>query len=124
MNKSEYEIEGLTIAITNMDAMLEFYSSVFGIEFEEVKIPNAKLYSGIFGEMKVLFCPERIANINAKENRQQFDIVVKDIKKTIATALKSGGTQIGELVEGEDLKSVGVYDPDKNSIVFKEYKSD
>ncbi len=33
----DYKIEGLTLAITNMEKMLSFYSKVFNMQFTEKK---------------------------------------------------------------------------------------
>ena len=57
MEKEDYQIEGMTIAITNMEAMLSFYAGIFNIKFIEKDINGFKLYKGIWGGFNVLFCP-------------------------------------------------------------------
>ncbi|MEQ9403966.1 MAG: VOC family protein [Cyclobacteriaceae bacterium] len=121
MKEGNYQIEGLTIAVTNMDQMLEFYSNVFGVEFTEMKMYGTSLYSTEWSGLKLLFCPAEIAGIDANRNRQQFDIRVNTIEQSIDKSLKHNGKMLGELQITEELKTVAVFDPDGNSIVFKEY---
>ena len=120
MEETTYEIEGMTMAITDMNAMLEFYANVFNMEFEEMDVYGSKLYSGEWAGMKMLFCPAEIAGNTAEQNRHQFDIIVSDLQATIDVASQFGGELMHEIVETDSYKSVGIYDPDKNSIVFKE----
>ncbi|MEM9548862.1 MAG: VOC family protein [Bacteroidota bacterium] len=121
-DKINYHIEGMTIAITNMEEMLKFYSEVFGIEFTLQKMFESNLYSGKWGDLNVLFCPASLAGNTAEQNRHQFDIVVSDLDKTIQAAVENGGKKMGEIVEDDASRSIGIYDPDKNSILFKEVK--
>lgn len=123
MNNTEYQIEGLTIAIYNMDEMLAFYSNVFSISFEEKEMFGSKLYEGHWGSLKLLFCPAALAGIDVDRNRQQFDIKVLNINSVIETAMQFKGRKMGEIQETSDLKSHAIFDPDGNSIVFKEYKN-
>lgn len=118
-----HKIEGLTIAITNMEQMVYFYSELFGIEFTEKAMFGATLYAGHWGPFKLLFCPADIAQNTATQNRHQFDIVVPDIRLTIQLAKELGGTIMGELTEDETSLAVGIYDPDRNSIAFKQLKA-
>ncbi len=122
MDDKSYQIEGMTIAITNMERMLEFYSKVFDIDFSEKEMYNSKLYSGHWGGLDLLFCPAEIAGNTAIQNRHQFDIIVSDLEAIIEVATKYGGKTMGGIVENEDIRNVGIYDPDKNSILFKQLK--
>ena len=89
MEKAGYEIQGMTMAITNMQQMLDFYSNVFKIHFTEKKMYNSKLYSGLWGELNLLFCPAEIARNTAVQNRHQFDILVSDLQNTIELTTKT-----------------------------------
>ena len=120
MEKADYQIEGLTMAITNMEQMLDFYSNVFKIQFEEKEMYDSKLYSGAWGGLNLLFCPAEIAGNTAVQNRHQFDIVISDLKKIVELTTKYGGKPMGEIVKDEYSWSIGIYDPDKNSILFKQ----
>lgn len=120
--KSGYQIEGMTMAITNMDQMLAFYSNVFNIEFKEQELNGFKLYAGKWGDLKLLFCPAELARNQATQNRHQFDVIVPDLEDIIRMISSYGGKSMGNKAEGENEWSVGVYDPDMNSINFKQLK--
>ncbi len=81
---------------------------------------DSKLYASTWGGLELLFCTANIANNTATQNKHQFDIVVNDIQKIIITAKQYGGKTMGELVEDKYCKSIGIFDPDNNSIVFKQ----
>ena len=117
-----YQIQGLTMAVTNMEAMLHFYMNVFDMKFRERNMNGKFLYSTVWSGLDLLFCPADIAGIKARQNRHQIDIIVKSVKKVIDTAIEYGGKMMGEIVEDENSKSVGIYDPDGNSILFVEMK--
>jgi len=122
MKTDDYQFEGMTMAVTNMDAMLTFYKSVFNVEFEEQEMYGTKLYQGKWGQLNLLFCPAHIAQNTAKQNRHQFDFVVDDLDELIKQVELAGGELMGEITEDEGGRSIGVYDPDRNSILFKQYK--
>ena len=122
MEKTGYQIEGMTIAVTSMEQMLDFYANTFNIRFTEKEMYGSKLYSSVWGGLNLLFCPANIAGNTSEQNRHQFDILVLDLKKTIEITTKYGGKAMGEIVEDEYSWSIGIYDPDKNSILFKQLK--
>ena len=117
-----FKITSLTMAITHMEAMLKFYSEIFNIKFEEMGMYGAKLYSGTWGQLGLLFCPAELAQNTATQNRHQFDIEVEDLDALQELVLNHGGELMGEVVEDERARSLSVYDPDNNSIVFKQPK--
>jgi predicted enzyme related to lactoylglutathione lyase len=123
MKKEDYYFEGMTMAINNMDQMLAFYTHTFDIQFLEMEMYGGKLYTGKWGGLKLLFCPATIAQNTAKQNRHQLDIVVVDLDKKIEIAVKYGGKLMGQIAETETSRRVGVFDPDQNSIIFKELKN-
>ena len=122
MKHPNYTIEGLTIAITHMEQMVNFYSQVFNISFEKREMYGSTLYSGEWGGLKLLFCPAEIARNTAVQNRHQFDILVSDLQSTMELAIKHGGKLMGEVVEDDNTQSIGIYDPDNNSLIFKQVK--
>ena len=113
MTSREVEISGITLAVTNMQDMVKFYSKVFGLNFTATDIGDARLYSADWQGRRLLFCPAEIAKNTAKQNRHQFEFYVQDldaIKKKIET---SGGT-----IFDSTGNAISVYDPDMNSMVF------
>ena len=122
MIKITATLKGMTIAVTNMNAMLTFYHQVLGIEFSEQELFGRQLYTGKWGTLELLFCPADLAQNTAKQNRHQFDIVVPDLQHVIQLVTANGGSLMSEPVEKEGEWSVGVYDPDQNSMVIKQLK--
>ncbi len=122
MKGAQFHITGMTMAITNMEAMLAFYSGLFNIEFELREMYGSKLYAGKWGAFDLLFCPATLAGITARQNRHQFDIVIPDIEQLIDQATTLGGKAMGPITEDENALNVGIYDPDGNSILFKQLR--
>jgi predicted enzyme related to lactoylglutathione lyase len=121
--KTDFKIEGVTVATTNMDQMVNFYSQVFGVEFKERQMLETKLYSGKWANIDLLLCPAEIAKNTAKQNRHQFEIAVSDLNTFIEKVTEHGGELIGDITTSSDGSlSVGIYDPDKNSILVKQYQ--
>ena len=112
-----FAIGKVTIAITNVDAMVEFYSNVFDVKFSTFDVGELQLYSGRIAGLNVLLCPNELAGVEAQQNRTQFDYVVSDLNRIKERALEHGGT----IKEGQGDVSAGfitVIDPDNNTIVF------
>lgn len=114
------KISELVIACFNMDGMLSFYQNVFGISFEEVKIPQGHIYVGFIDEIQVTLCPASMAGIRAKDNRHQLTILVNDIKNMLNITNRYGGTIMQELVKFEGFLQASIRDVDGNSIILKE----
>ena len=66
-------------------------------------------------------CPADIAYNQAKQNRHQFDIIVSGIEEYIPKITELGGELIHDIVVEGNCKSLGFRDPDKNSMVLREY---
>lgn len=112
-----FRIAKLAMAITNVDAMVTFYRTVFDIDFRAVDIGNGiKLYTGKFAGMDILFAPNTIANVKAEQSRTQFDIIVPDIKAAKEKAQAGGGSVREEKEEAGRIMATLV-DPDGNTIV-------
>ena len=118
-NKILFEISGLTIAVNNMDAMKDFYTNVFNVNFKPVKKFNTTLYEGNWGDFSLLLCPAEVAKIDAKVNRHQFDILVNDLGKAMDLVVANGGKVEEETGNESDGPAITVFDPDGNSIVIK-----
>jgi len=116
----KYHIEGLTLAVTHMEEMLSFYKAVFNLEFEAQEMHGFTLYKTQWADLSLLFCPASLAQNTATQNRHQFDIIVSDLEAVMATAKANHGELMQEPAEMEGVKSVGIYDPDRNSMVFKQ----
>lgn len=122
MKESKFKIEGVTLAITDVDNMLNFYTHVFDIEFQGKQMFGTKLYFGKWGTLDLVLCPAAVARNEVKQNRHQFEIAVPNLDKFIEKVSDKGGELMGSINTGPDgTRSIGIYDPDKNSIVVKQY---
>ena len=115
-----YQITGLTLAVTNMQQMLEFYEGVFQIRFTMQEMQGHQLYKTKWLGMDLLFCPAELANNTATQNRHQFDIATENIIATVELVQAHHGIMMHDIIQQGDTKTVSVYDPDHNSMVFTE----
>src|SRR5687767_3733338 len=114
-------IDHITFAVTNIEAMVAFYNTVFDMSLEAIELaPDTIGYYGKLAGILTLLCPNSLARVDAQQNRHQFDFVVEDVEATLALALANGGTALGELQEHQGIRIASVYDPDGNSMVFKQ----
>ncbi|WP_425392647.1 VOC family protein [Ekhidna sp.] len=118
MNKPT--ITGMTIAVTEMDKMVTFYSQVLQLTFEELEMYGSKLFKTRIGQIEVLFCPAEIAQNTAKQNRHQLDFEISNLNETISTVEKYHGSIMGEPTQDSNHIQVGIKDPDNNSLVIKQ----
>lgn len=111
---------GMTLAVDQMDKMVTFYSSVFQLDFEEVKMYGSSLYQTSLDGMEILFCPAEIAQNTATQNKHQLNFAVSNLKAALSKVEKYGGSILGEPNEKDGAMEVGIKDPDNNSIVLIE----
>jgi predicted enzyme related to lactoylglutathione lyase len=107
-------IDRLTIAATDMVAMVRFYDSTFDTGFE--RIEGTDFHLGQLAGLQILLCPNEIAQVEAEKNRIQLRLVVDDVDGLVRRAGDAGGTPFGERVESDGVVGWGVADPDGNSI--------
>lgn len=111
-------IAKMTIAATNMEQMVNFYQNAFDTEMQSFEAMGETFYSGLLFGMNVVFCPNKLAEVNAEQNRQQFDVLVADIDTVLETAKENGGSVKEQPQVSGNLKYASVLDPDGNSIVL------
>lgn len=121
MDLSTSRITGMTIAVHKMKAMLVFYEKVFHIKFVEEVLQDFKLYRGGWNDLEILFCPAKLAQNTAKQNRHQLTVWVPNLDHALAMVVDHGGEVMGPIQETA-FRQVGIYDPDRNSFVLKEIK--
>jgi predicted enzyme related to lactoylglutathione lyase len=113
-------LKGVTLAVVRMSAMVDFYTSVFQIEFQPVEAYGAMLFRGNIAGLDMLLYPQELAGIHTDQNRFLLKFAVSDIQHTLNLALTNGGSLINAAVENEGKKSAAVRDPDGNSIEFEQ----
>ena len=72
--------------------------------------------------MTLMFCPNDIAQVEAKKNRTQFGFLVDDVEAVVASARAHGGAAFGERQDNDGVIAWGIADPDGNSIELVERK--
>ena len=109
----------LDLAVINMDAMVNFYENVLGINFDKIDMNGVILYSGKMGETALNLVPNEIVGVEAQKSRHQLEVLVTDLKDALARTVEFKGT-IGEEYPGG--KQALVYDPDDNNLVLIQNK--
>lgn len=125
MSISNFKVVGLTLAVTNMDKMVRFYSEMFGLQFQQDNNLSNKLgadfYRTSFGELPVLFCPNSVAGVDAQQNRQQWDIEVAELEPFFSGRLTALEGKIKtEPYKDGDHQVGAILDPDGNTVVLKQ----
>lgn len=118
MTTQEFKIDTITIAITNISEMVNFYETVFNCGFTEIEAYGTTLFSGNLAGIKILLCPNEVACVNAEKNRHQFDFLVTNLDNVICLAQASNGTLSGDIIKSADKKAVTIIDPDGNTMNF------
>ena len=120
-SSSRARLTGLTIAATNMRQMARFYNAVFDAGLKAtVHIGDAQFYAGKIGELDLTLCPNAIAGVEARQNRQQLRFAVRDIEALMQRGLAVHGTEINPVDEYKGAKVASLADPDGNTIEFVE----
>ncbi len=113
------KLNGLTIAVTDMKRMIDFYNAVFDANLEPtVNIGDKQFYGGTLVGVQLTLCPNAIAQVVAEQNRQQFRFQVDDIELVMANGKANHGTEINPIDEYKGAKVASLADPDGNTIEF------
>ncbi|GAB4238141.1 MAG: hypothetical protein Tsb0034_13590 [Ekhidna sp.] len=115
-------ISGMTLAVTDMQKMVDFYENVFSLTFKAVQMYGATLFEAQAGNVKVLFCPAEIAQNTATQNRHQLAFQVRNLENLLPTIKKYHGELMGDPTEQDGVLQVGIKDPDNNSMVLKQFR--
>lgn len=114
------KIERVSFAVTDMDAMLRFYNSVFDARLEPAQSPGC--YHGALAGIPVTFIPNSIVEVKAEQNRQQFSFAVNDLDRLLDQVRASGGVVQDDATETKTRRSIGVRDPDGNTIELIQHR--
>ncbi|MGF1505327.1 MAG: VOC family protein [Chloroflexi bacterium] len=115
-------IARITIAVDHIEPMVAFYNAVFGCGLEPFEMAGFTLYEGTLAGIPLVFTPNASLGIEAKQNRQQFDIAVPDADAAIEAALAHGGTLLRQsgVIGAGGSRMVSLADPDGNTVVIVE----
>ena len=102
----------LVMVCFNIDRMLAFYQNIIDLPFEEVKIPQGRIYIGFIDEIQVTLCPASTAGIKAKDNRHQLTVLVDDIKNALEDTNRDNGSIMQGLTESKDFWQASIREVD------------
>lgn len=108
----------VTLAVTNTEKMVVFYENVYKCSFSEFDVNGTILYSGTLAGIKLLLCPNTLADVKAEQSRHQFELIVSDADQLVRAALASGGKLQGKIEITGNRKTATIIDPDGNTTVF------
>jgi len=109
-------IATIALRVCNMDAMLNFYSQAFHVQFREVDTYGIRSQFGELDGVTLKFVPIRASEDFENYPIHQLGFFVADVEAVINLALQHGGRQeSGILRNGAEIQAA-IRDPDGNSI--------
>ena len=109
-------ISSIAFRVYNLDAMMDFYSEAFQVQFREVDTYGIKSQFGEIDGIMLKFVPIRDDADFKGYPVHQPGFVVADVEAVIALALKYGGQQEGQTIRTNGTLQAAVRDPDGNTI--------
>lgn len=102
-------IRKMTLAAEDFERMKAFYDAVFDAGLQPIREGMA---SGAFAGIPLLLCSNVFAGVDARQNRQQFDVEVRDLEAVCQAAETHGG-----VVRERNSDHATLVDPDGNTVV-------
>lgn len=109
-------LSSIAIRVSNVEAMLAFYSEAFHIKFREVDTYGIHSQFGEMNGITLKLVPIRDDSDFKGFPIHQPGFVVPDVEAVIALALKYGGRQEGRALQVEGKIQAAIRDPDGNTI--------
>jgi predicted enzyme related to lactoylglutathione lyase len=110
---SSLKLSRITVAVTHLPEMVAFYNAVFGADLNP--IAHSPLYRGSMAGLELVFCPNDIAQVVARQNRKQLHFTVSDLDAIVKVVQEHQGT-----IRNQSEDEVGIIDPDGNTLVLKQ----
>jgi len=109
-------ISSIAVRVSNIDAMVAFYSEAFQVQFREVETYGIYSQFGEVDGITLKFVPIR-DDVDFKcFPVHQPGFVVADVEAVIDLAIKHGGRQEGKVVQSDGRTQAAIRDPDGNTI--------
>ena len=109
-------ISSIAFRVCNVEAMLNFYSEAFQVQFREVDTYGIRSQFGEMNGITLKFVPIRDDTDFKGFPVHQPGFVVKDVEAVVALAVKHGGRQEGQTIRRNGKLQAAVRDPDGNTI--------
>lgn len=116
---SDFAVARVTLAVTNVAAMVRFYEHVFGADFTRIEAYGTTLYESHAHALPIRLCPNDIAGVEAQRSRHQFELVAPDFAAALDRA-REAGARVGETALANGRRAATIVDPDDNTWVFLE----
>ncbi|OIU71658.1 VOC family protein [Rossellomorea aquimaris] len=123
MSGISFAVSKITIAYNQENEMVDFYNKLFSADLSPFQAGEFRFYKGKIGEIGLLFCPNEMLGINAEKNNIQFTVQVPNLEDILSKVSRYSGEQIQEINREESQSSVGISDPDGNSIELLEIQA-
>ena len=109
-------ISSIAIRVANVEAMIDFYSQAFGVEFQEVRTYGIRSQFGEVNGITLKFVPIRDETDFKGFPIHQLGFTVSDVEAVVELAIQFGGRQEGKLLRNGNQLQAAVRDPDGNMI--------
>ena len=109
-------ISSIAFRVHNLEAMMNFYSDAFQVQFREVDTDGIRSQFGEVGEITLKFVPIRDDADFKDYPVHQPGFIVSDVEAVIALAIQHGGRKEGEIIRNGGKIQAAVRDPDGNTI--------
>lgn len=106
------------MASTNVEVMVEFYQSVFGVRFTKLPANGRYIYTAQLFGTKVVIMQSEVVGTTAERNRYELNVIVPDLEAALGRAATTGATQVGGVKRGPSERSARIADPDGNTMVL------
>ncbi len=118
----DIRMDRITLAVERIPEMVAFYNRVFNARLIPIgSSADAPFHRGKLAGTELLFCPNSIAHVDARQNRHQLRFVVDDLEGILAQTAAAGGRSRDEIHGNLQMKAAAVEDPDGNTIEFIQY---
>ena len=109
-------LSSIAVRVSNVEAMVAFYSAAFQIQFREVNTYGISSQFGEVGGITLKFVPIRDEADFKGFPVHQPGFQVPDVEAVINLALQYGGRQEGQLIRSGGKVQAAVRDPDGNTL--------
>ena len=109
-------LSSIAIRVSNVEAMVAFYSEAFHIQFREVDTYGIRSLFGEVNGITFKLVPIRDDSDFKGYPIHQPGFVVPDVEAVIDLALKHGGRQESRLLHVDGKTQAAIRDPDGNTI--------
>ncbi len=109
-----FEVKKATLAVTKVEAMVQFLTGVFDVQLQPV---SDGVFVGSWFGLPLMLCTNEYAQVKAEQSRLQLDVSCANLEAALQRVRAFGG-EIRERV-GD---SATVVDPDGNTWVLHEHR--